>query len=295
MYFVAFDIGGTSVKHALLNDKGQIIEKGNYATPKTNKEDFYKEILEITRSYCLIHEINGVCLSLPGVIDAKKGIVKLIYSIPALQGVNIKNELEELLEVDVSIENDSKCAALAEVWQGNAKDYKDSLFVVIGNRIGGAIVKNKKIHHGSNLYSGEFGMMLLNSQNGKIESWSYLASTINLVKRCEKILGENHSDLKGEDIFDLAEQGNELIKEEVDKFYNNLAIGIYNLQFIYDPEVIIIGGGISKREDLIVNINAALNILYKKTCAGKNLIQLKSCKFTGDANLIGALYNFLYA
>lgn len=293
MHFVSFDIGGTRVKYALLNDKGHILEKSSYKTPIGTKEEFYKEMIDKVNNYCLKYEISGICISAPGIINAKKGIVNLIYAVPALQGVNVKKELEELLEIDVAIENDAKCAALAEVWQGNARYYQDSIFVVIGTGIGGAVVKNKKIHHGANLYSGEFGMMLMNNSEGKLENWSYLASVVNLVERCKKITGDETLD--GEKVFDLAGSGNELIKNEINLFYNNLAIGIYNLQFLYDPQVVIIGGGISQRPELSENISIALDKIYEKTGAGKNLTVIKSCELTSDANLIGALYNFLYA
>ena len=293
MYFISFDVGGTSVKYALLNDTGHIFEKSSYKTPVSTKEAFYKEIIDIVNNYCLKYEISGICISSPGIIDSKKGTVNLIYAIPALQGVNVKRELEEILQIDVAIENDAKCAALAEVWQGNAKNYQDSVFVVVGTGIGGAVVKNKKIHHGANLFSGEFGMMIMNTPEGKIENWSYLGSAINLVKRCVAITGD--TTLDGEKVFEMAYSGNEDIKKEVNKFYNYLAMGIYNLQFLYDPQAIIIGGGISKRTDLVENVNKALDEIYKVTGAGPNISVVKTCEFTADANLIGALYNFLYA
>lgn len=293
MYFISFDVGGTSVKYALLNDTGHILEKSSYKTPVSTKEAFYKEIIDIVNNYCLKHEISGICISSPGIIDSKKGTVNLIYAIPALQGINVKHELEEILQIDVAIENDAKCAALAEVWQGNAKNYQDSVFVVVGTGIGGAVVKNKKIHHGSNLFSGEFGMMIMNNAQGKLENWSYLGSSVNLVKRCIALTGDDTLD--GEKVFELAYSGNEAIKNEVENFYNYLAIGIFNLQFLYDPQAIIIGGGISKRTDLVENINKHLNRIYETTGAGPNITVVKTCEFTSDANLIGALYNFLYA
>lgn len=293
MYFVSFDIGGTSVKYGLLDDNGHILDKSSYKTPLSSKEDFYKEIVHVVNNYCLKYEISGICLSCPGIIDSKKGTINLIYAIPSLQGVNIKVELEEILQIDVSVENDAKCAALAEVWQGNAKNYQDSVFVVVGTGIGGAVIKNKKIHHGSNLFSGEFGMMIMDNPDGESESWSTLASSVNLVKRCIKITGDES--LNGEKVFELASLGNHALQKEIDRFYNNLAVGLYNLQFMFDPQAFIIGGGISRRTDLIENINKSLDLIYLKTGAGKNISVVKTCNFTSDANLIGALYNFLYA
>lgn len=295
MYFICFDIGAVSVKYGLLNDGGYIVDKSSYPTPKSSKEAFYKEIVNKTQEYCLKHEISGICLSISGIVNSKIGTVTHIYSLPIFEGVNIKAELEELLEIDVSIENEAKCAALAEVWQGSAKNYKDLIFIIVGSRISGAIIKNRKIHHGSNLYSGDFGMMLLNCKNSQFEVWSNLASTTCLVKNCSEKLGVEYNQLNGEKVFELADKGNKTLEEEIQKFYHYLAVGIYNLQFIYDPQAIIIGGGISKREDLIENIHLELNKIFNATNSGKNITIIKNCEFTEDANLIGALYNFLYS
>ncbi len=291
MNILTFDIGGTSIKYALISKSGEILEKDNYPTPLENIEGFYKEITTIYNRYK--DRVEGVALSSPGVVDSKNGIIKLIYALPFLQGINVKKDLEELLDTKVTIENDGKCAALAEVWQGSGKDYKDIVFIVIGTGIGGAIVKNKEIHHGNNLACGELGMMLLPCKNGGYNSWSKLASTINLVHQVEDRLSLDRGSLNGEKVFLMEEEGNEVCIEEIDNFYRNIALGIYNLQFSFDPESVIIGGGISRRANLCEKIKLKLNELNKEFGSLGDKLDILPCKFSNDANLLGAVYHYL--
>ncbi len=291
MKILTFDIGGTSIKYALMTKKGKVLERSSYLTPTDNKENFYNKIKSIFNKYK--DKIEGIALSSPGIVDSKSGIIKLIYALPFLQDVNVKKELEELLKIKVTIENDGKCAALAEVWQGSGKNYKDMIFIVIGTGIGGAIVKNKEIHHGNNLASGELGMMLLPNKDGSYQSWSKLASTINLVHRVEDKLSLQRGSLSGERVFFMEERGNKVVKEEVEKFYANIALGIYNLQFSFDPESVIIGGGISKKTDLCKKIKGKLKELNEQYGSLGDKLDILPCKFFNDANLLGAVYHHL--
>lgn len=291
MNILTFDIGGTSIKYGIITRDGDIIEKDSFPTPLDNKEEFYGKIKTIFDRYK--DRVEGVALSSPGVVDSKEGLIKLIYAIPFLQGVNVKKDLETLLGTKVTIENDGKCAALAEVWQGSGNNYNDIAFIVIGTGIGGAIVKNKEIHHGNNLACGELGMMLLPNKNGGYHSWSKLASTINLVHQVEDRLSLERGSLDGERVFLMEEEGDEVCREEIDNFYRNIALGIYNLQFSFDPESVIIGGGISKRADLCQKIKEKLNELNNEFGSLGDKLDILPCKFSNDANMLGAVYHYL--
>lgn len=288
MKIMLFDIGGTSIKCALSDENGNITKKDSYKTPLTSKEDFYKEICSRVDE-----DIEGIGISSPGIIDSKKGRIELIFAIPFLEGADVKADLEKLTGKKVTIENDGKCAALAEVWQGAGKDYEDIAFVVIGTGIGGAIVKDKQIHHGANLACGELGMMLMADENGEYSNWSRLASTVNLVQRVEDRLGMEKGTLDGHKVFEMGNEGQVEAVEELERFYRNIAHGIYNLQFSFDPQAVVIGGGISQREDLVPNIEKHLNVFNEKYGSLGKGLNIHSCRYNNDANLIGALYNYL--
>ena len=101
--------------------------------------------------------------------------------------------------------------------------------------------------------------------------------------------------LTGLDVFELCEKGDEIALKEVDKYYYTMAVGIYNIQYTYDPEVIILGGAISEREDYINEINKRLDYMMGTECGLEGTIKplVKRCVYGNDANKLGALYNYL--
>ena len=193
--------------------------------------------------------------------------------------------------IKVTIENDAKCAGLAETWLGNGKDYQDMVVVVLGTGIGGTIIKNKQIHHGRNLFAGEISTIIVNydKENHKALTWSDIASTTALCKRVAKVL--NVDSIDGYHVFELANNQDERVLSVLKDFCLDIAVQLYNLQYIYDPEIILIGGGISKQPLLIKMINEAIDDINKQT---NQLVipQVNTCKFYNNANLIGALYHF---
>lgn len=282
---LGIDVGGTSVKYATCDEKGHLFDKGSFKTHDT-LEDMYQAIETIFKE----RDVDGIALSMPGAVASDEGVIYGASAIDYIHGPNIKKDLEERLQTRVELENDANCAALAEVWLGAAKDNQDCCFVVCGTGIGGAVIKDKKIHKGQHLHGGEFGYMINNFDADSLEFnfWS-LDSTVAIVKGVEKELGETYD---GRYIFDHANE-NEVFKKYVNRFYYALAVGIYNIQYSYDPEVIIIGGGISVREDMIDEINKRLDIIIDKVEPARIKPVVKKCAFANDANIIGAIYHYL--
>lgn len=292
---LAIDIGGTFIKYGLVDDQGNITQKGKMSTPKTNFEDMaetLKGIVHKVRETDAVFE--GVALSIPAPVDVHTGIIHGEGSLPFLLNRSLKTALSEAVNLPVSCENDGNCAALAEMWAGSGKHYKDMVLIVCGTGIGGAIVKNRKIHHGKHLYAGEFGYGIHQYQynDGKIEIWSDLASTGSLVRNLAKKLEISESDLNGEIVFNMASAGNALAIEEIDRFFMGMAIGIHNIQYYYDPELILLGGAISTRTDFIEKIEAKLTLIYESLGNPKAVPNLSVCQFENDANLIGAAYHY---
>ncbi|WP_432667046.1 ROK family protein [Wukongibacter baidiensis] len=297
MNYLCVDIGGTNIKYGVLNHNGDIVMKNVSETPKENYNSLVESIIAIyedteKKGY---RNIKGIALAVPAVIDNITGMIVSPGSLEFIEGKNIKKSLEDRLNIPVEAENDGNCAALAEVWRGAAKENNDVALVVLGTGIGGAVIKNREIHRGANLHSGEFGYAIhqFNYESKNFNIWSHTASTDALVKNVARRMGVKEDELNGFEVFTLASKGNEIAIEEIDKFYYTCAVGIYNIQYYYDPEVILIGGAISSRETLISEINKRLDIILKKINIAKIYPKIKTCNFLNDANLIGALYNFL--
>lgn len=289
MYLV-FDIGGTVIKYCYFDINGKMFDKNEFlSAPLTNLSLFISKLSEIyfTSNY----QIDGIALSCPGIINSKKGVIEKITAYPFLKGVNLRQLLSKACNgVKVTIENDAKCAGIAEMSVGNIKGHKDAIVIVLGTGIGGCVIKNHKIHQGNNLSAGEFSMIIVgyDKNSHQVLTWSDIASTLALCKRVANVL--KVEEINGREIFELIKNNNQQVIEVFDSFCLDIAIQLYNLQSIYDPEVICIGGGISKQKILIEKIRKFLKEiqLQNHQLLMPNVI---NCKYYNDANLIGALYH----
>ena len=284
------DIGGTSIKVALSDREGNLIEKGHVDVAETF-EELMSNIGAWVNSMKEKYEIEGLAISSPGAVDSVTGIIEGASAVPCIHGPNWREEIRNRFGLEIAIENDANCAALAEVFSGTAKDVKEMMFLVCGTGIGGAIVKDGKIHHGEHLHGGEFGYMLMEERDGRFYNFSECASTMSFVRKVRAHYNDDSWD--GVKVFEEASKGNEICIEAIDTFYKNLAKGIFNLQYIYDPEMILLGGAISEREDFVERVNEKLDEILKIVEIAKVRPNVVTCTHKKDANLIGALANFL--
>lgn len=285
MAILAFDFGGSAVKYGVWNGK-EMTDKGKFTTPKT-WEEMKASLLAVFVG--MEQEFEGVAFSAPGVVDVEKQMINGISAIPYIHRFNIFKELEELFNLPVAIENDANCAGMAEIYEGAAKGKKEVAFVVVGTGIGGAIFHNGQIAKGAHLYGGEFGLMYLSE--GK--TFSKLGTAVQMAWRyCER-KGVEKETFTGEDVFRLAENGDELAKEEVNLFYEYLTQGLFSIQFSLDPEMIVLGGGVSAKEGLLDEINRRMKEKLAHFELNDFIPQIVTCKYENDANLIGAAANFI--
>lgn len=287
--YLCVDVGGSSIKMGIFNEEGEKLEGFSCQTP-ASLEEMYDVICEAFLKY---DNLLGVALSMPGAVDSEKGIIGGSSAIDYIHGPCIKKDLEERLHVRVEMENDANCAALAEVWKGAAKDVDDCCFIVSGSGIGGAVVKNKRIHKGIHLHGGEFGYMIaqLDYDTKEMKTWSDIGSTVAVVREVAQNLSVDETSLNGKDIFDHYHD-HPVYEKAVDRFYYALASGIYNLQYAYDPQKIIIGGGISIRDDLLDEVNQRLDVIFEHFPHAKIRPCVFTCQYHNDANLLGALYHY---
>lgn len=290
--YLCIDIGGTAMKIGVLDEEGNIIESASKKTPDS-LEKMYQLIEDVFQKYEK-NNLQGLALSMPGAVDSEKGIIGGSSALDYIHGPLIKKDLESRLNIRVEMENDANCAALAEVWKGAASDVDDCCFIVSGTGIGGAVVKDKRIHKGKHLHGGEFGYMIadFDFETKEMKTWSDVGSTVAVVRAVAKEKGLDVSSLNGKDIFDHYREDT-VYEKAVDKYYFVLAKGIYNLQYAYDPQKIIIGGGISVRDDLLDEVNQRLDIIFEKFTHAKIRPDVLTCEYHNDANLLGALYHFL--
>lgn len=293
--YIVFDIGGSSVKWSIMSKMGDILTKDKIKVVDS-VDQFFEELSKIVNINKDNFNLKGIAISSPGAVDSITGIVGGASAIPYIHGPNFKEILKEKTGLDVAIENDANCAALGECWLGAAKEENDCAFVVCASGIGGAIVKDKKVHTGIHKHGGEFGYCIVDyDKDGeeKYLTWSRVGSTSALARAISQRKGLEEKDIDGLKAFQLYDEGDIIAVEEVNKYFRYMAIGIYNIQYTYDPEVIVLGGAISEREGYIESINEKLDEIMCNNTDGKIKPIVKKCIHGNDANMIGALYNLL--
>lgn len=301
MIYLAIDIGGTFIKYALVNDKIEILEKSKLKTPCEDDGGLDRLIEIISNIYNQYSErVEGIAISMPGILDSNKGYCYTGGSLPYISKNNIVEILENRLNIPVTIENDGKCAALAEKWCGSLKDVTNGAVVILGTGVGGGLIIDKKIYKGHNFSAGEFSYIIENNQLPQKYSsyWGSTGAYTELLKLVEEETGMDSKILDGYTVFEMANKGDKKVLRALEIYTKKLAMEIYNLQVLLDLDLIAIGGGISKQPILIEYLQKNIedfceNNPIKELSPFIPKPKVTTCKFHNDSNLIGALYNFL--
>ncbi|UPA16675.1 ROK family protein [Borrelia coriaceae] len=298
-HYVSIDVGGTNTKYSFADSGGNLLDKHEVKSGVTVDEQV-SILVDIIDSYKKEGDIKGVAISMPGFVDPK-GIVIRVNAIKGFVNFPLKEKLETLTGINVEIENDANCVALAEKFKGHAIDANDFVALTLGTGIGAGIFMNGRLVRGYSFMSGEIGFMITRGLGNNIPfncRWESIASVAALRKRVAKRLDMEFDEVSGEYVFELADSGNIHAKNEVEHFFETLSFGIFNLTFILNPEKILIGGGISSRPDLINRIYDKLENLWSLELAHiytndiKKLVKLETTKFNNDSGKLGALYHY---
>lgn len=289
--YIAFDIGGTKVKHGIVNDLGEVLEKSQYDINVDTLDNFINDLVNVVEEYKKKMDVSGIGISMPGIIDPDLGGPTVCYAIRVAEKVSITKLLEEKTKLKATVENDGNCVALAEKFSGNAKECSNFICLTVGTGIGGGLFLNNKLHRG-NFKAGEFGYMITNGvseENIGYQMYSENSSTIALVRKYKEYKNiDSNITIEGHEVFEAA-KNDDNVKKLIDQWYKNISYGILNVTSLLSPDKVLIGGGISQREDFIPNINKALdNIKWWNDIK----VDVECCKHKNDAGMIGAVYNF---
>lgn len=295
MNYLTLDIGGSSIKYAIINQEGQILERGNTIAPRQGIDQFINTIGDLYDQYA--SDVVGMAISMPGAINPEKGIAYTGGAYSYIKDMNIVEMLQARCPLPITIGNDAKCAANAEVGFGCLKDVDDAVVIILGTGIGGCIVLNGQVHVGKHFSSGEFSWMRTDGDDGNnVErNWSTLNGISGLLAVVQEEL-ETDQVYNGKEIFAMANEGNEQVLAALDKFCNRLATQIYNLQALFDPEKVAIGGGISAQPLLLELVDKHIEAMYQTGLEHNSPIArpvVVACQFLNDANLLGAFYQHI--
>ncbi len=289
MYFLGFDVGGSSVKFAVLDESGQFYDRGSFRTPET-LEDFYTQLAIAKNKLSEHYMLAGIGFSLPGAVNETTGIIGGSSALPYIHDFPILQVLEEQLGLPAAMENDANCAALGEVWTGAGKDYQDVAFFVLGTGVGGALVHNKEIIHGAHLHGGEFGYLYVSERKNILSESGCSGALVRQLASDRQI---PPGDLDGQKIYAMAEAGDKDAQCYIEDMYEYLARAIYDIQYIFDPEAFLLGGAISARADLIPNIEKHLDNILRDAKVARIRPHILACQHGNDANLLGAVSHLM--
>lgn len=296
-----FDIGGSFIKYAVINEEGQILIKDKFATPKTNsKENILDEIVKKIDNLKEEHTISSVGICVPGQVDIEKGKVLFCANVKELAGVNLSDVIYERTNLECFVDNDVNAAALGEMWMGAAKGKETFVCIALGTGIGGAIVINGNIFRGMGGNAGEVGHMIVNTSGEKCNCglkgcYEKYASTSALIRNYVKTASINDKDkrmlqnIDGEEIINRVNKGEELAEKVYDEFLDDLTIGLVNVVHILDPGLIVLGGGISAQgQPFVEEINKRLN--KRIMTPYRDYTKVILAELQNDAGLLGACY-----
>lgn len=288
--YLGIDVGGTEIKYGIFDENGnEFIEESG--SVKSVRDDLDKIIDILSRIIKSAKEIDGVGISIPGGVDNENGVIIEGGAIPVLAGVDLIGILNEKTGFSVAIENDANCVVLAEKWIGNGKDCSSFVCMTIGTGIGGGMFINNKIHVGKNFFAGEFGYIIIEDfeDYNNIPTLSFSSATEPLLKQVALAKKIKFEDINGLKVFEMIENGDEVVIEAYRKWLRKLCIGINNVGFSIDPEKFLIGGGVSGAPRLIPDIKEELRKINPYTESWK----IETCKHFNSSGKIGAVYNYL--
>lgn len=307
-YIYGIDIGGTTVKMGLFDEKGDMPEKWEIVTRKENNgenilPDIVKSIKEKnTEKSIETDDILGIGMGVPGPITEDGRVLKcanLGWGI-----FSVADEMSKLTGVEkVKVGNDANVAALGEQWRGGGRGFDNIVMVTLGTGVGGGIIMDGKILTGENGAAGEIGHITVNPKEtltcgcgckGCLEQYSSATGVIRMAKeRLEA--SDKPSELRkfaadeigGKEVFDAYKAGDELAAEAVNEFAIYLGMGLGNVASVVDTQAFVIGGGLSKNGPVVIDI---VKEQYKKNVmfALKNT-EFRLAELGNDAGMYGAV------
>lgn len=284
---IGIDIGGTKINACLIDEKGNIIERHMLDTEAIKGRDVVLNNIKKSIDSLSYDKASAIGIGTPGFIDSENGIITFAGNINGWTGFNLKEAIEEYTKLPVFVENDANIALVAEKWLGACEDAENVVMITLGTGLGGAVItKDGGLLSGAHFQGAELGHILLHpggnyctcGQYGCAEA--YCAGPA-ISEDYFKLTGKR---LDGKEIFDFVEV-DEKAKEVLNNYQSNLAYFLTSLRNIFDPEVIVIGGGIINSKDIwwdgtMENFKKYSNKPYN--------IDIRPAEFLNDAGAIGA-------
>lgn len=287
--YICIDIGGTSIKYGMVQEDGTFLTTGEMPTEamQYGGPGIMEKAKKIVETYQAEYQPAGICVSTAGMVDCEQG--KITYAaplIPDYTGTEIKKTLEKLYGIPCEVENDVNCAGLAEHFAGASRGSRISVCLTIGTGIGGAILIDGKVFHGFSGSGCEVGYMHL--PGGEFQD---LGASSILVKKAAAYKNTDPEKINGKYVFEQAKQGDEDCIRAIREMCEVLGMGIANICYVVNPEVVVLGGGIMAQKKYLKDMLRESLDKYLLPSVAQHT-RLEFAQNQNQAGMLGAYYNF---
>jgi glucokinase len=271
--FIGIDLGGTTLKGALVSSVGEILQTIRIDTEQENSNRLLEQILGAVKTLrqetAAGGRVAGIGIGIPGLVNRKTNRIEVMTNLPELSEIDLIGEIKQQTGLPVALDNDANSAAYGELQAGAARDRKDVFFVTLGTGIGAGLIVNGQIYRGSMGFAGEFGHMTIDPEGiecacGNIGCLETIASGPNIVRRTRERLYRDRTsslsrlaiprdrELTAEDIARAAREGDEMAQVMMERTGMFLGIAIAAVINLLNVDMVVMGGGVMEAGDLIL-------------------------------------------
>lgn len=303
---IGLDLGGTNIKAGIVNREGKILRRMSVPTEAhQGGEAILQRIGGVVRM--LADEaaaqgwlVRGAGIGTAGQVDSTRGVVAgATANLPGWAGMDLGNRLATLTGLPVLVDNDANAMAFGEAWVGAGRQWRDFVCITLGTGVGGGVVINRRPYRGRNGYAGEIGHHVIAGdgrpcncgRSGCFEQYASVTALMGMVRSLGSPADKELS--SPEALFTAAGAGHGPALEVLGEYARNIAVGLANLVYLFDPEGIVVGGAVSKQGELLlapVRLELAGFLLPVFKQAPK--VEIVAAQLGNDGGVIGAAAAF---
>ena len=301
MNAIGVDVGGTKIAAAVVTPEGEVLNEVRYPSsgPKERLlSSMARSVNEVRDGF----EVGGVCLAVPGTVSTVENKIIDAPNLHAIEGIPLKDELEERTGLTTTVENDANAAAWGEFRFGAGSEVSHLIFITLGTGVGGGVISHGVLLRGAQGAGGEMGHITIQATGPRCGCGNHgcleaLASGTAIARRAREVASEKPDSalgqlaveraVLGEDVAKLARQGDEAAISVLRETGVWLGIGLAGFVNVFNPEVIAIGGGAARAGDLILDA-ARHEVRLRAMSPSRDLVEIKEATLGADSGVLGA-------